>query len=259
MTVRIHPTAVVDPSARLDDGVSIGPYAIIGSGATIGRDTEIGPHVVIDGNVTIGERCVFTGQSSIGTPPQDLKYKGSPTRLEIGSDNLVREFVTMNRATEHGGGVTKVGSHGMFMAYAHVAHDCVVGDHVVMANAATLAGHVTIEDHAIVGGLVAIHQFVRIGESAILGGGAMVTLDIIPYSMAAGDRAALQGLNIIGIRRRGFSTETIQALRAAYRTIFRSGMRLADALDTLRADAADEPRVDHLVRFIEGSQRGICR
>ncbi|HXC52643.1 MAG TPA: acyl-ACP--UDP-N-acetylglucosamine O-acyltransferase [Candidatus Limnocylindrales bacterium] len=259
MSVRIHPTAIVDAGAQLDDGVTVGPYAIVGGGAKVGRDTAIGPHVVLDGLVTIGERCTFTGQSSIGTAPQDLKYKGSPTRLDIGDDNIVREFVTMNRATEHGGGTTRVGNHGMFMAYAHVAHDCIVGDHVVMANAATLAGHVTIEDHAIVGGLVAIHQFVRIGESAILGGGAMVTLDVIPYGMAAGDRAAMQGLNVIGIRRRGFSTETIQALRAAYRTIFRSGMRLQDALEALRADAEGEPRVEHLIRFIEGSQRGICR
>jgi UDP-N-acetylglucosamine acyltransferase len=257
--VVIHPTAVVDPAAQIGDGVTIGPYAIVGAGVTIGADTGIGPHVVLEGITTIGARCRFTGQSSIGTPPQDLKYQGGPTRLEIGDDNIVREFVTINRATEHGGGVTRVGNHGMFMAYAHVAHDCIIGDHVVMANAATLAGHVTIEDHAIVGGLVAIHQFVRIGESAILGGGAMVTLDIAPYCMAAGDRAALQGLNLIGIKRRGFSTQTIQALRAAYRTIFRSGLRLADALDALRADAADEPRIAHLVRFIEGSQRGICR
>ncbi len=259
MSVRIHPTAVVDAAAQLADGVVVGPYAIVGSGVSIGADTEIGPHVVVDGLTTIGARCRFTGQSSIGGPPQDLKYEGSPTRLEIGDDNIVREFVTMNRATEHGGGVTRVGSHGMYMAYAHVAHDCVVGDHVVMANAATLAGHVTIEDHAIVGGLVAIHQFVRIGESSILGGGAMVTQDIVPYCMAAGDRAVLHGLNLIGLKRRGFSAETLHALRSAYRTIFRSGMRLQDALEALRADAADEPRVAHLVRFIEQSQRGICR
>ena len=259
MSVRIHPTAVVDAAARLGDGVSIGPYAIIGPGVTIGDHTDIGPHVVVDGLTTIGARCRFTGQSSIGSPPQDLKYEGGPTRLEIGDDNIVREFVTMNRATEHGGGVTRVGSHGMFMAYAHVAHDCLIGDHVVMANAATLAGHVTIEDHAIVGGLVAIHQFVRIGESAILGGGAMVTLDIAPFCMAAGDRAVLHGLNLIGLKRRGFGPETLLALRSAYRTIFRSGLRLRDALEAVRADAADEPRVAHLVRFIEQSQRGICR
>ena len=257
--MRIHPTAFVDASARLGEGVVVGPGAIIGPGVTIGDDTEIGPHVVVDALTTIGARCRFTGQSSIGSAPQDLKYGGGPTRLEIGDDNIVREFVTMNRATEHGGGVTRVGSHGMFMAYSHVAHDCVVGDHVVMANAATLAGHVTIEDYAIVGGLVAVHQFVRIGESAILGGGAMVTLDIIPYCMAAGDRAVLHGLNVIGLRRRGFAPETIHALRSAYRTIFRSGLRLQDALEALRPDAADEPCVAHLVRFIEESQRGICR
>lgn len=259
MSVRVHPTAVVDAAARLADGVVIGPYSIVGGGVTIGSDTEVGPHVVIDGLTTIGARCRFTGQSSIGGPPQDLKYGGGPTRLEIGDDNIVREFVTMNRATEHGGGVTSIGCHGMFMAYSHVAHDCIVGDHVVMANAATLAGHVTIEDYAIVGGLVAIHQFVRIGESAILGGGAMVTLDVAPYCMAAGDRAALHGLNVIGIKRRGFSAETVQALRAAYRVIFRSGMRLQDAVEALRADASEDPRVAHLVRFVEASQRGICR
>jgi UDP-N-acetylglucosamine acyltransferase len=259
VSVRIHPTAVVDAAARLGDGVTIGPYAIVGAGVTIGSDTEIGPHVVLDGLTSIGERCRFTGQASIGTPPQDLKYGGAPTRLEIGSDNIVREFVTMNRATEHGGGVTRVGSHGMFMAYAHVAHDCTVGDRVVMANCATLAGHVTIEDHAIVGGLVAVHQFVRIGESAILGGGAMVTLDVAPYCMAAGDRAALHGLNLIGLKRRGFTPESLIALRAAYRTIFQSGLRLQEALEKLKAEACDEPRVAHLVRFIEQSQRGICR
>ncbi|MFN2427326.1 MAG: acyl-ACP--UDP-N-acetylglucosamine O-acyltransferase [Candidatus Binatia bacterium] len=259
MSVRIHPTAVVDAAARLGDGVQIGPYAIVGPGVSIGDGTEIGPHVVIDGLTTIGARCRFTGQSSIGSPPQDLKYAGGPTRLEIGDDNIVREFVTMNRATEHGGGVTRVGSHGMFMAYAHVAHDCTVGDHVVMANAATLAGHVTIEDHAIVGGLVAIHQFVRIGESAILGGGAMVTLDIAPYCMAAGDRAALHGLNVIGLKRRGFSPQTLMALRSAYRTIFRSGVRLKDAVEALRAQANLDSRVTHLLDFIEQSQRGICR
>lgn len=259
MSARIHPTAVVDPAARLADGVTVGPFAVIGAGVTVGEDTEIGPHAVIDGHVTIGRRCTITGQSSIGAPPQDLKYRGGATRVEIGDHNIVREFVTINRATESGGGVTRIGSHGMFMAYAHVAHDCTVGDHVVMANAATLAGHVTIEDHAIVGGLVAVHQFTRIGESAILGGGAMVTLDVVPYCMAAGDRASLHGLNLVGLRRRGFSAATLAALRSAYRTIFQSGMRLQEALEAVRAESADDPRVAHLLEFIERSQRGICR
>lgn len=259
MSVLIHPTAVVDPAAGIGDGVVIGPYAVVGAGVTIGAGTRIGPHVVIDGRTAIGQRCTFTGQSSIGAPPQDLKYGGEPTRLEIGDDNIVREFVTMNRGTEKGGGVTRIGSHGMFMAYAHVAHDCTVGDHVVMANAATLAGHVTIEDHAIVGGLVAIHQFVRIGESAILGGGAMVTLDVAPYCMAAGDRASLHGLNVVGLKRRGFSTATLAALRSAYRTMFRAGLRVQEALEQVRAEAGDDPAVAHFADFIERSQRGICR
>lgn len=259
MSVRIHPTAVVDPATRIDDGVVIGPYAVVGAGVSIGADTEIGPHVVIDGWTTIGARCRFVGQSSIGTPPQDLKYTGEPTRLEIGDDNIVREFVTMNRATEKGGGVTRIGNHGMFMAYAHVAHDCTVGDHVVMANAATLAGHVTVEQYAIVGGLVAIHQFVRIGESAILGGGAMVTLDVAPYCMAAGDRAALHGLNIVGLKRRGIGAATLASLRAAYRTMFRSGLRVQDAVEAIRSESGDDPLVSHFADFIESSQRGICR
>ena len=259
MGVRIHPTALVDPSAKLAEGVVVGPFCVVGPGVSLGAGTELGPHVVVDGETSIGARCRFTGQSSIGGPPQDLKYQGGATRLEMGDDNTVREFVTINRATEHGGGVTRIGNRNLFMAYAHVAHDCHVGDHVVMANSATLAGHVTIEDHAIVGGLVAIHQFVRIGESAILGGGAMVTLDVAPFCMAAGDRAALHGLNVIGLQRRGFGPSTIQALRAAYRTVFRSGQRLQDAIESLRGEADEDPCVARFVRFLEQSGRGLCR
>ncbi|MBI5504911.1 MAG: acyl-ACP--UDP-N-acetylglucosamine O-acyltransferase [Deltaproteobacteria bacterium] len=259
MPVRIHPTAIVAEGARLGDEVVVGPYSIVGGDVEIGARTEIGPHTVIDGHTCIGRRCRVTGQASIGTAPQDLKYAGGPTRLEIGDDNVIREFVTVNRATEHGGGVTRIGHRCMLMAYAHVAHDCTLGDNVVMANAATLAGHVTIEDWAIVGGLVAVHQFVRVGESVILGGGAMVTLDVPPYCMAAGDRASLHGLNLIGLRRRGFSEETIKAVRGAYRVVFQSGLKLADALARLRSEFESSPEVARLVHFIEGSQRGICR
>lgn len=259
MPVSIHPTAIVAEGAHLGDDVAVGPYSIVGPHVEIGAKTEVGPHVVIDGHTTIGRRCRLVGQSSIGTAPQDLKYAGGPTRLEIGDDNVIREFVTVNRATEHGGGVTRVGHRCMLMSYAHVAHDCTLGDNVVMANAATLAGHVTIEDWAIVGGLVAIHQFVRVGESVILGGGAMVTLDVPSYCMAAGDRAALHGLNLTGLRRRGFSEETIKALRGAYRVLFQRGLKLKDALERLRGEYAGIEEVTRLVRFIEGSQRGICR
>ncbi len=259
MPVRIHPTAIVAEGARLGDEVVVGPYSIVGPDVEIGAGTEVGPHVVIDGHTRIGRRCRLVGQASIGTAPQDLKYAGGPTRLEIGDDNVIREFVTVNRATEHGGGVTRIGHRCMFMAYSHVAHDCTIGDNVVMANAATLAGHVTIEDWAIVGGLVAIHQFVRIGESVILGGGAMVALDVPPYCMAAGDRAGLHGLNLIGLRRRGFAEETIKDLRSAYRLLFQGGLKLTEALGRLRSEFADSAEVIRLVHFIEGSQRGICR
>lgn len=259
MPARIHPTAIVAGGASLGDGVAVGPYSIVGPNVAIGAQTEVGPHVVIDGHTTIGRRCRLIGQSSIGNAPQDLKYGGGPTRLEIGDDNVIREFVTVNRATEHGGGVTRIGHRCMLMAYAHVAHDCTIGDNVVMANAATLAGHVTIEDWAIIGGLVAIHQFVRIGESVILGGGAMVTLDVPPYCVAAGDRASLHGLNLVGLRRRGFSEDTIKALRNAYRIVFQAGLKLREALARLRTEFAGNTEVERLVQFIEGSQRGICR
>lgn len=259
MSARVHPTAIVGTGAELGAGVSIGPYAIVSGAASIGEDSEIGPHTVIDGTVRIGRRCRVQGQASIGAPPQDLKYAGGATAVEIGDDTIVREFVTVNRATEHGGGTTRVGASCMLMAYAHVAHDCQVGTGVVMANAATLAGHVTVEDHAIVGGLVAIHQFVRIGESAILGGGAMVTMDVPPYCMAAGDRARLQGLNVIGLRRRGFSEAEIQALHRAYRTVFQSKLPRKEALAVVAREHAGDWRVEKFRRFLETSERGVCR
>jgi len=255
----IYFIVIVDAAARLGERVTVGPFSIVGPDVEVGDDTVLGPHVVVDGHTRIGRRCHVVGQASIGAPPQDLKYAGEATRVEIGDDNIVREFVTVNRGTADGGGLTRVGDSCMLMAYAHVAHDCAIGNHVVMANAATLAGHVTVEDHAIVGGLVAIHQFVRIGESAILGGGAMVNLDVAPFCMAAGDRASLHGLNVVGLRRRGFPEETVAGLRRAYRIVFQSGLKLRDALARLRSEMADEPRVQQLAAFIEGSQRGMCR
>ena len=193
--------------------------------------------------------------ASIGAPPQDMKYRGEPTRLEIGD----RESVTVHRGTSRGGGTTRIGSEGLYMAYSHVAHDCVIGDHVIMANGATLAGHVTIEDHAIVGGLVAIHQHARIGESAMLGGGAMVVMDIVPFCTAVGDRARLAGPNVVGLKRRGLDDEAVRTVRRAYRVLFQSKLRLEDALVRLRAEFPDSREVAHMVGFIEGSQRGICR
>lgn len=243
----------------LGDGVEIGPYSIIGAGVRIGDGSAIASHVVIEGGTAIGANNRIHPFASIGGPPQDLKYAGEPTRLEVGDGNVVREYATMNRGTEAGGGVTRVGSHGMFMAYSHVAHDCEVGDYVVMANGATLAGHVTIEKHAIVGGLVAVHQHCRIGELAILGGGAMVSQDVPPFCMAAGDRARLYGLNLVGLRRRGYAQDVIKALREAYRVLFQSGTKRSEAIARLRRDHPDSPEVAQMVGFVEASQRGVCR
>ncbi len=256
---RIHSTAIVDPDALLGAGVEIGPYAVVGSGVAVGDETTIGTHAVLEGPTRIGRNNRIFPFASVGSAPQDLKYSNEATVLEIGDGNTIREFATLNRGTAGGGGVTRVGDANLVMAYAHVAHDCVIGNSVVMANSATLAGHVTVEDHAIVGGLVAIHQHVRIGESAILGGGAMVTLDVAPFCMAVGDRAQLHGLNLVGLRRQGYGAEVIRRIRGAYRVLFQSGLSLADALDRLKDEASASPEVGRMVAFIRASKRGVCR
>jgi len=255
----IHPTAIVDPASELADGVTVGPFAIVGAHVKIGAGSRIAAHAVLEGPTTLGRDNRVQPFACVGGAPQDLKYDGEPTRLEIGDSNIIREFATVNRGTTGGGGLTRVGSHNMLMAYSHVAHDCVLGDHVVMANGATLAGHVVIEDHAIVGGLVAIHQHVRIGESAFLAGGAMVSLDVPPYCMAAGDRASLHGLNVIGLKRRGMSDDELDALRGAYRLLFQSGLRLQEAVERVHAEHGKAAAVRHLLGFIAASKRGMCR
>ena len=259
MTPLIHPTALIDEGAELAADVSVGPYAVIGAGVKVGEGTSIGPHVVIEGSTTIGSGNRVWQFATIGSAPQDLKYGGEPTRLEIGSGNTIREFSSINRGTVDGGGVTRVGHDNLLMAYSHVAHDCRIGDRVVMANAATLAGHVVVEDHAAVGGLVAIHQFVRVGQSAFLGGGAMVSLDIPPFCTAAGDRARLQGLNVVGLKRRGFGEATLKELREAYRVLFQSSLKLRDALEQLKTEYGASSEVMAFVDFVESSERGICR
>ena len=256
---RVHPTAVVAESSVLGDGSRVGAYTVIGPDVEIGRDCDIGPHVVLEGPTRVGDGNRIFQFASIGAPPQDTKYRGEPTRLEIGDRNVFREGVTVHRGTAGGMGVTRIGNDGLYMATSHVAHDCVIGDHVVMANGAALAGHVTIEDYAIVGGLVAIHQHTRIGESAMLGGGAMVVMDIVPFCTAVGDRARLAGVNVIGLKRRGFDASAVHAVRSAYRILFQSKLKLDQALERLRAELAGSPEVAHMLRFIEGSKRGICR
>jgi UDP-N-acetylglucosamine acyltransferase len=254
----IHPTAVVAPGAALADGVEIGPYAVIGAQVRIGRGTVVGAHAVIEGRTTIGEHNRIFQFAALGAIPQDLKYHGEQTELVIGDENQIREFATMHLGTEGGGGLTSVGHRNLFMNFSHVAHDCHIGDRVIFANGATLAGHVTVEDYVIVGGLAAVHQFVRLGESSMLAGGAMVVLDVPPFCVVQGDRAGLVGLNVEGMRRRGFTDDELRGLRGAYRTLFRSGLTVKDAVRKMREEPHGEA-AQRLVQFVESSKRGICR
>ena len=256
----IHPTAVVDPKAELADDVEIGPYAVIGEDVTIASGTTVGSHVVIEGRTAIGEECQISSFVSIGTPPQHLRYQGEGTMVKIGRKNTLREFVTVNRATEFGGGVTKIGDANLLMAYVHIAHDCLLGNHILMANAATLAGHISIGDHAVIGGLVGIHQYVRIGRFSMVGGCSALGQDVPPFTRAAGGyRAHLIGLNSVGLSRNGFTSDAIQRLKAAYKTLFRSDLKQAEALQLLHKVAQDSVEVSELLQFIEGTKRGICR
>ena len=256
----IHPTAVITPGAELDSGVQVGPYAVIGPQVRIGQNTTIGPHAVIEGHTTIGcENRIFQF-ASVGAVPQDRKYQGEDSLLYIGDRNTIREFATLNPGTTGGGMVTRVGNDNLLLMYSHVGHDCQIGNHVTMANCANLAGHVALEDHVGVGALGGIHQFARIGESAYLGAGAMVSLDVPPYCMAQGDRVRLFGLNLVGLKRRGFDDEQLGALKKAYRTLFGEGLGLKEALERVsREHAASSDEVRHLVEFISHSERGICR
>ena len=255
----IHKTAIIDAKAELDSEVEVGPYCIIGSHVKIGKGTRLSPHVVIDGWTQIGEGCHIFQFASIGAIPQDLKYKGEESWVILGNNNVIREFVTINRGTAQSGGRTVIGDHNLLMAYCHVAHDCKVGNHVILANAATLAGHIEIEDYAIVGGLVAVHQFVRLGGHSIIGGGSGVNKDIPPYMIANGQRVKLYGLNTVGLKRHDFSHEAVSNLKKAYRIIFRSSLTAKKALDQLQAEIKNSPEVDHLINFIKNSKRGIAR
>lgn len=258
-SLKIDPSARVSAKAELGAGVEIGPYAIIGDDVVIGADTRVGPHCIIEGPTVIGQRNIFTAQSSIGSAPQDHTYRGEPTRLTIGDDNIVREFVTLNRGTLKEQGLTTIGNHNLIMAYCHVGHDSVVGSHVTMGNLATLAGHVHIEDNVIVGGLSAIHQFCHIGAYTIIGGGSMVSLDIVPYAKASGDRARIFGTNSIGLRRAGFSSQEMANISKAYRILFKDGLLLKDAIVRIEAELGDQPEVGRILDFLKKAKRGIAR
>ena len=254
--INIHATAIVDPSAELDDDVTVGPFSIIEGNVRIGKGCTIATHVHLASGLRLGANCrVFTG-AVLGTIPQDLKFGGEDTTLEIGDRTTIREYATLNRGTvDHG--KTTVGSECLLMAYAHVAHDCVIGDHCILANAVNLAGHVVIEDWASLGGMVPVHQFVRIGQHCFVGGASRVTKDVPPYILAVGDPMKFAGLNSIGLRRRGFSEETLSALKKTYKLLYKSNLNVSQAVQRIRDNGDLSQEVRNVLAFIEGSERGI--
>ena len=257
-TPLIHPTAVVDPGAVLGEGVRLGPYTVVEAGVEIGEGTVAGPFCRFAGPTVIGPRNRFESHCSVGAPPQDLKYDGEPTRLVIGADNVFREFVTLHRGTPGGGGVTQIGDNDLFMAYAHVAHDCNVGSNTIFANGATLAGHVDVGDHVIVGAFSAVHQFCRVGDHAFLGGFTVATKDCLPYMRTVGGRPArCFGPNTLGLERKGFSAERRAALKKAWRYLHNPKLTTSEALARIREELGDQEDVRYLVEFIEGSERGV--
>lgn len=256
---KIHKTAVVSSKAELENDVVIGPYCIIGDNVKIGKGTKIISNVNIEGITEIGENCTIFPFTIIGFPPQDLKYKGEPTGVRIGNNNTIREYVTIHRASVSGDGWTSLGDNNFIMAYVHIAHDCKIGNSVIMANLATLAGHVMVEDFVFIGGLVAVHQFTRIGAYAMVGGFSGVGQDIPPFTMASGPRAKLYGLNSVGLKRRGFSDETLNMLKKAYKILFRDKLSLKEALSKVKKELPQIPEIIHLLEFIEANKRGICR
>jgi UDP-N-acetylglucosamine acyltransferase len=253
---RVHATALIDPGAELGRGVVVGPYSIVGDGVTVGDGTTIGPHVLIERDTHVGKDCRLAKGAVLGTDPQDLKYKGERSILEVGDRTVVREYATLNRGTA-ASGRTAVGSDCLLMAYTHVAHDCEIGNHVVLSNAVNMAGHVVIEDWVVVGGMSGIHQFVRIGAHAFVGGASKVAQDVAPYVRVSGDPARLYGLNSVGLDRRGLSPEVRSALKATYRILFQSGLNLSQALARAETEVEALPEVRHLLTFIRSSQRGI--
>ena len=256
----IHSTAIIDPKARIHPSCKIGPYCVIGAGVELGKGCHLVSHVVMEGPTKIGADNGFFPFSSIGLAPQDLTYAGEPTCLEIGDHNEIREFVTINRGTVKGGGLTKIGDYNLIMAYTHIAHDCQIGSHIIMANAATLGGHVTVEDWANVGALCPVHHFVRIGTHSIIGGGSTITRDVLPFSKTSAERGThAYGLNAVGLERRGFTKERIKKLHHAYKLLLASKLNTSQALEKMKAEADRGEDVDLLIKFIEASERGVVK
>lgn len=255
--MQVHPRAIVSKKAKLAKDLWVGPYTIIEDNVTIGAGVKIGPHCLIQGNTVIGKGCEIFAGAIIGSRPQDLKYKDEKTYLEIGDNNIIREYCTFNPGTKESGR-TIVGNDNLFMAYSHVAHDCRVGNNCVIANNGTLAGFVTLEDNVVVGGLTAIHQFTRIGYLSIIGGCSKVTQDVPPYSTCDGHPARIYGLNLVGLRRKGIAANSIKSLKRAFKTLFHSGLTLTHALEKLDKELLKEKEVSYLVNFIKNSSRGIA-
>jgi UDP-N-acetylglucosamine acyltransferase len=255
----VHASALVDKSAELGDGVEIGPFAVIGADVRLADRVRVDHHASVLGASVIGAGTHVFPFASIGSPPQDLTYKGEPTRLEIGERNVFREFVTINRGTVKGGGLTRIGSDCFFMAYSHVAHDSTIGNHVVMANCAALAGHIRIDDHAILGGLVAVHQWARIGRMAMIGGVSGVAQDVPPFCIASGERAKLYGLNLVGLKRHGFTEERIADLKKTYRLLFRAGLTLKAAIEAVERELPASGDAAEMLEFIRTTKRGLTR
>lgn len=256
---RVHPSAVVARGAELGDGVTVGPFAVVGSHVRVGSGTWIGPHAVVEGYTSIGPNNRIFQFASVGAVPQDLKYRGEPSTLSLGEGNIVREYVSLQPGTAGGGMATRIGNGCLFMVGSHVGHDCQVGSQVILANGVALAGHVTVEDFAIVGGLVGVHQFSRIGESALCAAGAMVSMDVPPFCTVAGDRARFHGVNVLGLRRRGFAPATIRSIRHATRLLFAGDLPRRKAIARVERELGDVPEIARLLAFMAGSTRGVCR
>jgi UDP-N-acetylglucosamine acyltransferase len=254
-----HPTAIIHPAARLAEDVEIGAYTIIGEHVEIGKGTVVGPHVVIGGHTRIGQSNRIFQFCSLGEIPQDKKYAGEHTRLEIGDHNVIREFCTFNLGTAQDVGVTRLGDHNWIMAYVHLAHDCQIGNHTIFANNAQLAGHVVVDDHAILGGFTGVHQYCRVGAHVMTGVATVLLQDLPPYVMVSGNPAAPHGINSEGLRRRGFSGDAIMAIKRAYKTLYKSGLPLEEAKSAIKAQAEQFPELDRMVEFLDASRRGIVR
>lgn len=259
MSVEIHPSAIVSPEAEIGEGSTVGAYAVVGPGVRLGPSCTVMAHANLEGPLIAGRENSFFPFVSAGTAPQDLKYGGERTEVVIGDKNTFREFVTVNRGTAGGGGVTRIGSGSLFMAYAHVAHDCRVGDGTIFANAATLAGHVTVEDFAIIGAFSGVHQFCTVGRHAFIGGYSVITQDALPFVKSVGNRANAYGVNAIGLKRKGFSDETVNLLKKAYRILANSNLNTSQALEKIASEISGCEEVDYFVSFIRSSERGVIK